>query len=249
MTLYFYVLGSAIIISLISFVGVIALAMNPEKLKKITVFLVSLSAGTLLGDSFFHLMPEIIEENPEGLNIWFWLIGGIIIFFILEKILYWRHCHIHTSEEHPHHLGAMNLIGDGLHNFIDGFVIAGSFLVSVPLGIATTVAVIAHEIPQEIADFGVLIYAGHTKARALLFNFLSGGIAIIGAVLALAIGMKFDNFINFIIPFTAGGFIYIAMTDLIPELHKETKISKSLAQLIMILIGIALMLLLKFIFE
>ena len=244
--IYFYTFLSVIIVSLLSFVGALSLALNPEKLKKITIFFVSLSAGTLLGDSFIHLLPEMIEEENYIPSVWLWVLGGIIVFFILEKIICWRHCHIPTSREHPHHLGLMNLVGDGLHNFIDGLVIAGSFLISPPLGLATTLAIVAHEIPQEIGDFGVLIHAGYSRGKALFFNFFSGLLAVLGALITLIIGPQIENFSAFIIPFTAGGFIYIATADLIPELKKESRLWQSLSQLLFILLGLAIMLILKY---
>ena len=247
--IYLYTLVSVTIVSLLSFVGVLALAMSEKKLNKIIMFLVSLSAGTLLGGSILHLMPEVIAKYGPQFSIWLWLIVGIIIFFILEKIIRWRHCHIVTSEEHPHPLGVMNLVGDGLHNFIDGMIIAGSFLLNIQLGIATTIAVIAHEIPQEIGDFGVLIHAGFSRVKALFLNFLSAITAILGAVLTLIIGVKLENFTIFIIPLTAGGFIYIATADLIPELKKESHLLKSLGQLASILLGIGIMLGLKMLME
>ena len=252
MEIYFYIFGAVIVVSLISFVGVAFLAFSKKKLNKIIMFLVSLSAGTLLGNSFFHLLPEAVHEaeahGENDFNVWIYLIAGIIGFFILEKIIHWRHCHIPTCETHPHHLGKMNLIGDFFHNFFDGIIIAGAFLVGVPLGIATLIAIIAHEVPQEIADFGVLLYAGYSKKRALIFNFISALSAVLGAILAIIIGSEVEHFGEFIIPFTAGGFIYIATADLIPELNKETAWKKSLAQLLAIIAGLALMLLLKIYF-
>ncbi len=252
MQIYFYIFSAVILVSVISFIGVGFLAFSNKILQKITMFLVSLSAGTLLGNSFFHLLPEAVHEaenhGEEGLGIWLYLIIGIIAFFILEKIIHWRHCHVPTCKEHPHHLGKMNLIGDFFHNFFDGIIIAGAFLVNIPLGIATLIAVVAHEIPQEIADFGVLIYAGYSKKKALLLNFLSALSAVLGAALAIVIGSKIEHFGGFIIPFTAGGFIYIATADLIPELKKETAWKKSLVQLLAILFGLLIMFLLKIYF-
>ncbi|MFA5095666.1 MAG: ZIP family metal transporter [Candidatus Paceibacterota bacterium] len=247
-TIYFYTFLSVIAVSLLSFVGALSLALNPKRLKKITMFFVSLSAGTLLGDSFFHLLPEATAKS-DGLLLWLMVITGMIIFFILEKIICWRHCHIPTSAEHPHHLGLMNLIGDGLHNLIDGIIIAGSFLLNPALGIATTVAVVAHEIPQEIGDFGVLIHAGYSRKKALFLNFFSALMAIFGAFISLLIGQQMENFSTFIVPFTAGGFIYIATADLIPELKKESRPWQSLNQLLSILTGLGIMLILKFLFE
>lgn len=240
-----YIFSSLLIVSLVSFVGALTLAINPDKLKRATIFLVGLSAGTLLGDAFLHLLPETIKNDGRSLAVWLYLLGGVILFFVLEKIIQWRHCHIPTSENHPHPLGKMNLIGDGLHNFLDGIIIAGSFLVSIPIGIATTIAVIAHEIPQEISDFGVLIHAGYSRNKALLFNFFSALAAILGGGLGLILGAQSENFAIAIIPLAAGGFVYIATADLIPELQKDTRPLKSAVQLISILAGIGIMLLLK----
>lgn len=248
MSLYFYIFISVFLVSALSLIGIFFLSFSRAFIKKITLFLVSLSAGTLLGDSFLHLLPEAAENDPAGLGLWLWLIVGVISFFILEKIVHWRHCHIPTSPEHPHHLGVMNLVGDALHNLFDGIIIAGSFLVSLPLGFATLIAVVAHEIPQEIGDFGILLYAGYSRSKAIFLNFLTALSAFLGALATILIGSAISGFSAYIIPFTAGGFIYIATADLIPELKKETSALKSFWQLACILIGIGLMLLLKLIF-
>lgn len=248
-TIYLYIFLASLLTSLLSFVGVLFLSFSIKRLKKIIMFLVSLSAGALLGDAFLHLLPEAVENMENSMAIWFGVLAGIILFFSLEKIIHWRHCHEPTCESHPHTLGVMNLVGDGLHNLIDGMIIAGSFLVDVRLGVITTIAVISHEIPQEIGDFGVLIHAGYKAKKALLFNFFSGLFSILGALIVVLIGVYSENFINFIIPITAGGFIYIASSDLIPELKKDTNLNKTIKQLLGIFIGLALMLLLKFLFE
>ncbi len=244
-----YIITSAVIVSLISLIGIMTLPVKEGGVKKITTLFVGLSAGTLLGNSFLHLMPEVIAKSNGSFYVWLWLLGGIIIFFILEKIIFWRHCHTSDCEGHPHRLGPMNLIGDCLHNFIDGMIIAVSFLVSIPIGMATTLAVITHEIPQEIGDFGVLIHSGYTKSKALYLNSLSAILAILGAVVGIIAGARVDNFINFAMPLAAGGFIYIATADILPELHKETEIAKSLKQLISILAGMGIMLALKVYFK
>ena len=244
-TIYFYTIASVLIVSALSLIGVISLVLSGDKINRIIMFLVSLSAGVLLGDSFLHLIPEAVEKNYSP-NIWLWLLVGILIFFILEKIIHWRHCHIPSSTLHHHAVGKMNLIGDGLHNFLDGILIAGSYLVSLPLGIATTLAVIAHEMPQEISDFGVLLYAGYHRSKAIFFNFLSALMAVAGSIIALTIGSSMENFPQCIIPLTAGCFIYIAAADLIPELRKDNcSLPQASYQLISIVIGIAIMLLLK----
>ncbi len=248
MSLNIYIFGSVLIVSALSLIGAVFLSLSPKVLQKLLFFLVSLSAGALLGDSFLHLIPEAAAAAGGRLNVWLWLIGGLLIFFVLEKIIHWRHCHIPTSAEHPHPLGIMNLVGDALHNFFDGVIIAGSFAVSLPLGLASFIAVVAHEIPHEIGNFGVLVYAGYSRGRALFFNFLTALTAMLGALLAVLFGPKISGFGELIVPFTAGGFIYIATADLIPELKKETAALKSLLQLLFILIGVALMLILKLVF-
>jgi len=235
---------SVFLISLISFVGLFFLAFKKEVLQKLLLFLVSFATGGLLGGAFLHLLPEAAEKLGLGWSFSLMTLGGILAFFILEKFIFWRHCHIPTSKTHPHPVVFMNLIGDGFHNLLDGVMIAASFMIDFSLGMATTLAVLVHEIPQEIGDFSVLVYGGFGKAKALFLNFASGLVAVLGAILTLALGAKFTNLIPLILPFTAGGFIYIASSDLIPELKKETQISKSLLQLLGLLLGIGLMLLL-----
>lgn len=237
-------IASVFIVSLISLIGVIMISINMEKLKKILLFLVSFAAGSLLGGAFIHLLPEAYSEIENTTSIPYLILLGLITFFVIEKILCWRHCHVPTSEEHPHPMAINNIIGDGAHNFVDGMIIAGSYMVSVPLGIATTIAVIAHEIPQEIGDFSILLHAGFSKKKALFFNYLSAFTAIIGAVLTLIIGNSITKSNDFLIPFTIGGFIYIATADLLPELIKETKFWKSIIQLLSLLVGMGIMVLL-----
>ena len=244
-TIYFYTITSVLIVSLISLIGILTLAISEKKLRHLIMPLVSLSAGTLLGDSFLHLIPEMTETEQTNMSVWLWLLAGILVFFVLEKIIHWRHCHLESTVFHPHPVGTMNLVGDGLHNFIDGMIIAGSFLVSTKLGLITTLAVIAHEIPQEIGDFGILLHAGYSRIKAILLNFSSAVVAILGALFALMLGSQTPGFISFVIPFTAGGFIYIATADLIPELKKDTAPAKSFFQLFLIIVGIGIMLALK----
>ena len=239
-----YSLISVFFVSLLSFVGVLFIAVKEEKLKKILLFLVSFAAGGLLGDSFIHLLPEAIKESGFTLGVSLAVLVGLLLFFVLEKFICWRHCHIPTSKSHPHPVVFMNLIGDGFHNFIDGAVISASFLTTIPLGIATTLAVVLHEIPQEIGDFGVLLHGGLSKNKALVFNFASALTAVGGVIFVLILGKKFVNLTQFLIPFTAGGFIYIAGSDLIPELHKETNLAKSLMQMVGLILGIGIMLIL-----
>lgn len=221
--------------------GVLALSIDQKKLYKILIYLVSFSAGTLMGDAFLHLIPEAFESSLETIKISFSILAGILIFFLIEKIIRWRHCHEEPCEQHPHPFSYVILVGDSIHNFIDGMIIATSFLVSIPLGIATTTAVIFHEIPQEIGDFASLVYAGFSRGKALFFNFITALTAVLGALLILAINLNVANLTSFLVPFAAGGFIYIAGTDLIPELHKHRSFKSSFWQTLSFILGIGLM--------
>ncbi|HLC79695.1 MAG TPA: ZIP family metal transporter [archaeon] len=238
-----YSIASVIIVSLVSLFGIITLPFGEKRVGKFLIYMVSFSAGALFGDAFIHLLPEAAEQiGGFTPTLALYLIGGIIFSFIIEKFIRWRHCHLPTTEDHPHPLALMNIVGDATHNFIDGLIIAGSYLVSIPVGIATTLAVIFHEIPQEIGDFGVLLHGGFSKQKALMFNFLSALTAILGAVVALLISSFVENITIFLAPFAAGIFIYIAGTDLIPELHKEVEVKKSFIQLLWFVLGIGVML-------
>lgn len=241
MSVNFYIILSVIIISLISVVGILFLLLKEKFLKKILLILVALSAGSLLGGAFLHLIPEMVEEGIFTFNTSLLILGGIVLFFIIENFIQWRHCHVPTSKSHPHHLGVINLIGDGIHNLTDGMIVASAYLINIPLGIATTIAVIMHEIPQEIGDFGVLIYAGFSKLKALFFNFLSAIIALVGAVIVILFSGTFENIAHIIIPIAAGGFIYIAGSDLIPEIHKKQRRGFAIENLIAIIAGILIM--------
>jgi zinc and cadmium transporter len=241
--IWIYTILSVVIVSLLALVGVSFLALKEKFLKKILLLFVSFSAGALFGGAFLHLLPEIIEKNGFTTRISIYVLLGIVFSFFIEKIVHWRHCHLPISKEHIHPASIMSLMGDAVHNFIDGIVIAGAYLVSIPLGMTTTLAVILHEIPQEIGDFGVLLYGGFSKKKALLLNFLTALTSILGAILALVLSRHIPNISNFIIPFAAGSFIYIAGSDLIPELHKECKVSKSLLELLLFILGIGMMLL------
>ncbi len=243
-SIWLYTIISVIIVSIISLIGIFPFLIVKKRMNTLLLFLVSFSAGSLFGGAFIHLLPEAIEEFGFSLKIGLFLILGIVMFFILEKFIHWRHCHIPTSKDHPHPFAYMNLVGDSFHNFIDGLVIAGSYLASIPVGISTTLAVIFHEIPQEMGDFSVLLHGGMTKKKALFLNFITALTAILGAVVGLVLGNMIESFTIFILPFTAGGFIYIAGSDLIPEMHKETGIDRSSIQLFGIIAGIAVMALL-----
>jgi zinc and cadmium transporter len=233
---------SVLSVSAISLIGVMTFTYTGEHMNKVLTFLVSFSAGALFGDAFIHLIPEAIEEGGFELPISLLILGGIIISFAIETFLQWRHCHIPTSSDHPHSFAYMNLFGDAIHNFIDGLIIGGSYLANISLGITTTIAIIFHEIPQEIGDFGVLVYGGFTKSRAILFNVLTALVAVLGTAVALLVGSRIQEFIPLLIPFAAGNFIYIAGSDLIPELHtEETDFITSTMQLSAFILGILML--------
>ena len=237
-----YTLASVGLISLISLISIYALALSETLLKKMLLYMVSFSTGALLGGALFHLLPEIVSEHGFTFSISLYIVAGILFSFIIEKFVHWRHCHkAELIHSHVHSFAYMNLFGDGIHNLIDGLIIGASYLVSIPVGITTTLAVILHEIPQEIGDFGVLLHGGFSKKKALLLNFATALTAVLGAILALVIGSHSVHLTTFLIPFAAGSFLYIAAADLIPELHKETNTKKSFLQLIMLILGIAVM--------
>jgi len=229
------ILIATFIVSLISLIGIFFLSLKEKLLSKLSLILVSFASGTLLGGAFLHLIPESLVTFNE--NVFVAILLGIIVFFLLEKFL-WRHCH---ERECPVHTFAyLNLFGDGIHNFIDGLIIAASFITSVPLGVTTTLAVVSHEIPQEIGDFGILVYGGFSKTRALFYNFLSALIAVVAAVFTYFFFSYLPD-MGYLLAFAAGGFIYIATSDLIPELHKETKTFSSVVQFALLVVGILLM--------
>jgi zinc and cadmium transporter len=221
---FVWAVGASITVSLVSLIGIFSLLFREGWFNKIPILLIGFSAGGLIGGAFLHLLPEALEQG-EAQAIFLYLIFGFISFFILEKYLHWRHCHEGVCTVHA--FTYLNLIGDGIHNFSDGLVIGASFLVSIRFGIITALVIILHEIPQEIGDFGVLVYGGFNKLKALYYNFVIALTCILGTVIGYFISANMYNFSLFLLPFTAGGFIYIAACDLIPELHKESSLKRS----------------------
>jgi len=231
------ILLSTSLISLGALAGVVTLWINKEKVERVLLFLVALSTGVLMGGAFLHLLPEAVER--VGSEVGFLVtLGAFMGFFLIEKILHWHHCHKGDCDEHV--LGQMNLIGDSVHNFIDGLIIAAAFGVDVKLGWVTSLAVALHEIPQEISDFGVLLYAGWEKSKALVANFLVALMVVLGGLVGYWLSVN-EMFIGYLMPVAAGGFIYIAASDLMPELKKETKLKKSLGSFGMFGLGVLLM--------
>ena len=246
MSTIFLTIVSVLAVSLVSLVGISLFAIRKNLIERLLLYFVSFSTGAMLGGVFLHMMPEMAEgRNVPFERQLFVVLMGIVLSFIIEKIIHWRHCHLlpfdNDCRHHHKSIGIMNLIGDGVHNFIDGAIIAGSFLVSIEIGIAATIAVALHEIPQEIDDFAILLYSGFSRGKALLFNLLSALTALIGAVLVLSTSTSLPLIGTYLIPLAAGNFLYIAGSDLIPELHKETRLPHAATQLLCMIGGIAIM--------
>ncbi len=240
MTNFIWALAASIAVSLISLIGIFSLILKEGWLEKILFTLIGFSAGGLIGGAFLHLLPEALEESASA-SVFSYLILGFIYFFILEKYLHWRHCHEEDCKIHV--FTYLNLIGEAIHNFSDGLVIGVSFLVGVNFGIVTTLMIILHEIPHEIGNFAVLVYGGFSKLKALYCNFFTALTCILGAIIGFFISLHLKNFSAFLLPFTAGGFIYIGACDLIPELHKQPELKKSILSMAAFILGILFILL------
>ncbi|MBN1869772.1 MAG: ZIP family metal transporter [Candidatus Omnitrophica bacterium] len=238
-----WALGASIVVSLISFIGVVSLILKEKYLNSILILLVGLGAGGLIGGAFLHLLPEALEKSTDFSHTFFFTIAGFTCFFILEKYFYWRHCHKGKCEFHA--FTYLNLVGDAVHNLIDGLIIGASFTIDVNVGMVTTIAIVLHEIPQELGDFGVLLYGGWGKAKALFYNFLSATTAILGTLLGYYFSSQISGLSGLLLPFAAGGFIYIAACDLIPELHRQPDQKKAAWSMLFFLLGIGMMALLK----
>lgn len=236
---WLYTLSSVVVVSLISLSSVFLLGIKQERLQRVLFYLISFAAGALLGDVFIHILPEIMQ-GEAGLQNGSSVLVGIMLFFVLERVLLWHHSHSSHKEE-VHARVYLTIVGDALHNFLDGIAIAAAFLISIPMGIATATAVIFHEIPQEIGQFAILVHGGWSRGKALLYNFFSALTAIVGAVVVLFFSQSFTEVPAILLGFTAASFIYIAMSDLIPELHKEPSMWRFILQLIWMTAGIGVM--------
>lgn len=238
---YGYTFASVAAVSLLSLSGILLLSLWESGFRRSLTIFISVAVGALLGDAFIHLIPEALAGSESGNTASLLIVLGIVAFFILEKFLHWHHHgeDIESGEVHP--VGRLILVSDIFHNFLDGVVIAASFTVSLPVGFATTIAVMLHEIPQEVGDFAVLLHAGYTKWRALSLNFLSALSSLLGALFFFVVGGMAESLTTALIPLAAGGFIYIAVADLIPELQKTKRPLAFLAQLIAIGMGVGAM--------
>lgn len=238
-----YAIIASFVVSLISLIGAVALVLSDKLLKKIILFLVAFAAGGLIGGAFLEIIPEGMEYVKDPTQLFLYVILGFLFFFILEKYLHWRHCH--NAECTIHMFTYLNIVGDAVHNFSDGLIIGAIFMVDIRVGIATTLAIVFHEIPHELGNFMVLVYGGFSKLKALLFNFISALFAMAGTIVGFYFASAITGFAAVLLPMAAGGFIYIAACDLIPELHKETDIRKSALTLLSFALGLGLMYVIK----
>jgi len=228
-------------VSLLSLLGALFLIVKRSVIMKVMTPLLAASSGVLIGTAFFDLIPEGLELI--GIDTFQYVVIGILSFFTIEKLLRWHH---HVEGDHPHEekqtkaIGYLSLIGDAIHNFIDGVIIGSSFLVSIPLGISVTLAVIVHEIPHELADFTILLHSGFSNKKALMYNFLSATTAIAGTLLVFWVSQIEQSLIPYLIPFGAGNFLYIAMSDLLPALHKPHSKRMSFLLIMLLIAGVYL---------
>jgi zinc and cadmium transporter len=243
------------VISLISFTGLFTLALGELALRRTVFAIVGLAVGALFGDAFIHLIPQAFGSGIGEVTAGTAIMTGVLLFFVLEKFLFWRHSHgedeecretLSLHDHRPKAIGPLILAADFLHNIVDGVIIGASFLLSKEVGIATTIAVALHEIPQEVADFGLLIHSGWSRNRALLWNFISALSAFLGLFLVLIFGRQIETLVPLAAAFTAGSFIYIAGSDLVPELHKTLSGRRAAFQIIAIVAGFSIMLALVF---
>ena len=237
-----WIVGGGILMSAIAMVGSVTLLMKPESLDRLLLPLVAFAAGSLIGGAFFHLIPAAIVDSDDFLDVGIAVVAGFTVFFLLEQLLHWHHCHRARSDcKQP--LTYLILIGDGLHNFLGGLAIAGTFLVDIRLGMMSWFAAAAHEIPQELGDFGVLVHGGWSKKRALLFNVLSGLTFLLGGLVAYVLSFQVD--VSWLIPFAAGNFLYIGASDLVPEVNKHHDLKANAVHLLAFVLGLALLLFAK----
>jgi zinc and cadmium transporter len=231
--------------STIALVGSVTLVLQESTLKKMILPLVALAAGTLLGGALFHMIPASVEALGNHIWVYVWIMVGFALFLGLEQFLHWHHCHRAPSEHRP--LTYLILIADGVHNFIGGLAVAGAFLIDIRVGISAWLAAAAHEVPQELGDFGILVHGGWQKGSALVYNFLSALTFLLGGLVAYAASRTID--VTFLLPFAAGNFIYIAAADLIPEIKHETSVKLNVVHFVSFVVGIALLLGVRFLFE
>jgi zinc and cadmium transporter len=238
MDTFWWIFSGGVLMSAIALVGSVTLLLGEATLERVIMPLVAFAAGSLLGGAFFHMIPAALEEEPGDLAVFVWVLIGFVVFFALEQFLHWHHCH-RASSDCKKPLTYLILVGDGLHNFLGGLGVAGVFLVDVRLGVAAWLAAAAHEVPQELGDFGVLVHGGWKKGTALLLNLLSGLTFLVGGLVAYAASARIE--VAFLVPFAAGNFVYIGASDLVPEVNKHREVRANVVHFASFTAGIALL--------
>jgi zinc and cadmium transporter len=244
--LLLWIVGSGLLMSAIALIGSVTLVLSERTLRRLLLPLVAFAAGSLLGGAFFHMLPASFAAGLGDVTVYALVLAGFAVFFGLEQFLHWHHCHrAETACKKP--LTYLILIGDGLHNFLGGLAVAGTFLIDVRLGIVTWLAAAAHEVPQELGDFGVLVHGGWERRQALFYNVLSALTFLVGGVIAYAASFRLD--VSFLVPFAAGNFLYIAASDLIPEVKAHADLKANIVHFAAFAAGVALMLVVKLALE
>jgi zinc and cadmium transporter len=239
MSTFWWIFLSGLLMSAIALVGSITLLLPPATLDRIVMPLVAFAAGSLLGGAFFHMLPAAAAGGARDLpEVFLWTMLGFALFFALEQFLHWHHCH-RADAECKKPLTYLILLGDGLHNFLGGLGVAGVFLIDIRLGVTAWLAAAAHEVPQELGDFGVLVHGGWSRGRALLFNLLSGATFLLGALVTWFAARTID--VGFLVPFAAGNFLYIGASDLVPEVNKHRSVPSSIVHFLAFAAGLALL--------
>ena len=241
-----WIVASGVLMSAIAMVGSLTLVLNPATLERLLLPLVAFAAGSLIGGAFFHMIPAAVLAIGDILAVGIAVVAGFTVFFLLEQLLHWHHCH-RASSDCRQPLTYLILIGDGLHNFLGGLAIAGTFLIDVRLGITSWLAAAAHEVPQELGDFGVLVHGGWSKKKALLFNLLSGSTFLLGALVTYGVSFQLD--VSWLIPLAAGNFLYIGASDLVPEVNKHHDLKANAIHIIAFVLGLGLLLIAKLAIE
>lgn len=237
MTTLTWIVVGGVVMSLLALSGSLTLLLPERLFDRVVPPLVALAAGTLIGGALLHMLPEAVATMGNRLEVYGWLVVGFLGFFVLEQFLHWHHCHRAVAQHGP--LGYLILLADGMHNFIGGLAVGGAFLIDIRVGLITWTAAAAHEIPQELGDFGILVHAGWSRSRALAFNFTSALTFLVGGVLAYAVAGAFD--VRWLLPFAAGNFLYIAAADLIPELTEHPEGSRKLLLTAMFTLGLGIL--------
>jgi zinc and cadmium transporter len=245
-TVLLWIVAGGLVMSGVALVGSITLVLRPGTLERLLRPMVAFAAGTLLGGAFLHMLPGAIETMGAGSAVFLWVLAGFAVFFALEQFLHWHHCH-HEDAVPRRPLTYLVLVGDGLHNLLGGFAVAGAFIADVRLGIGAWLAAAAHEVPQELGDFAVLVHGGWAKRRALLFNLLSALTFLVGGLLAYGASLSYD--VTFLLPFAAGNFIYIAASDLIPEVKQDRDLRVNVLHFGCLAAGMALLYFLRAVLE